>query len=51
MPSALIATQPLSIRSGKCGTTTFPEAGHYPFVSHVMADAERGAHGLVQVQP
>ncbi|GAA2158931.1 nitrite reductase (NO-forming) [Humibacillus xanthopallidus] len=31
--------------------TTFPEAGHYPFVSHVMADAERGAHGVVQVQP
>jgi nitrite reductase (NO-forming) len=28
---------------------TFPEAGHYPFVSHVMVDAERGAHGLFQV--
>lgn len=27
----------------------FPEAGHYPFVSHVMIDAERGAHGIVQV--
>jgi nitrite reductase (NO-forming) len=28
---------------------TFPEAGRYPFVSHVMVDAERGAHGLVEV--
>lgn len=27
----------------------FPEAGHYPFVSHVMVDAERGAHGIVEV--
>ena len=25
---------------------TFPEAGHYPFVSHRMVDAERGAHGI-----
>ena len=28
---------------------TFPEAGHYPFVSHVMVDAERGAHGILEV--
>lgn len=28
---------------------TFPEAGHYPFVSHVMIDAERGAHGTFEV--
>jgi nitrite reductase (NO-forming) len=28
----------------------FPEAGEYPFVSHLMVDAERGAHGLVSVQ-
>lgn len=28
---------------------TFPEPGSYPFVSHVMADAERGAHGLFRV--
>lgn len=27
----------------------FPEAGRYPLVSHVMADAERGAHGFVRV--
>jgi nitrite reductase (NO-forming) len=29
---------------------SFPEAGTYPFVSHVMVDAERGAHGLFQVR-
>jgi nitrite reductase (NO-forming) len=28
---------------------TFPEPGHYPFVSHVMLDAERGARGMFQV--
>jgi nitrite reductase (NO-forming) len=28
---------------------TFPAAGHYPFVSHAMVDAERGARGLVTV--
>ncbi|GAA3518587.1 multicopper oxidase domain-containing protein [Nocardioides daeguensis] len=30
---------------------TFPEAGSYPFVTHVMVDAERGAHGAFQVTP
>lgn len=24
-----------------------PEAGHYPFVSHAMSDAEKGAHGVL----
>jgi nitrite reductase (NO-forming) len=28
---------------------TFPESGDYPFVSHLMVDAERGAHGLFRV--
>jgi nitrite reductase (NO-forming) len=28
---------------------TFPEAGSYPFVSHVMVDAERGARGVFEV--
>jgi len=28
---------------------SFPEAGHYPFVSHVMVDAERGGHGIFRV--
>jgi nitrite reductase (NO-forming) len=26
------------------------EAGDYPFVSHVMVDAERGAHGVLRVR-
>ena len=29
---------------------TLTEPGHYPFVSHVMVDAERGAHGLLSVE-
>src|SRR5690606_28531872 len=28
---------------------SFPEAGHYPFVSHVMVDHERGAGGIFAV--
>jgi len=30
---------------------TFPEAGTYPFVTHVMGDAERGAQGRFVVTP
>ena len=29
---------------------TFPEAGHYPFVNHMMSRAESGAHGIVEVR-
>jgi nitrite reductase (NO-forming) len=29
--------------------TVLPEPGHYPFVSHVMVDAERGARGVLDV--
>jgi nitrite reductase (NO-forming) len=28
---------------------TFPEAGNYPFVTHVMSDAELGASGIFHV--
>jgi nitrite reductase (NO-forming) len=28
---------------------TFPEPGRYPFISHLMVDAERGAHGTFEV--
>lgn len=28
---------------------TFAQPGHYPFVSHAMIDAERGAHGIIEV--
>ncbi len=46
-------SQTLSLGPSQGGfvETVFDEAGHYPFVSHVMADAERGAHGIVQVAP
>ena len=26
-----------------------PEPGRYPFISHILRDAERGAHGILQV--
>lgn len=29
----------------------FPEAGNYPFVTHIMSDAERGAQGKFHVTP
>ena len=29
--------------------TVFPEPGNYALVSHIMSDAERGAHGFVHV--
>lgn len=30
--------------------TTPPEPGHYPFISHVLRDAEHGAHGILEVR-
>ncbi len=30
--------------------TTFPEAGHYPVVNHLMTAGEKGAHGIVRVR-
>ncbi len=30
--------------------TVFAEPGHYPFVSHILVDAERGARGMITVQ-
>ncbi|WP_432994652.1 multicopper oxidase domain-containing protein [Dactylosporangium sp. CA-233914] len=29
--------------------TVFPEPGRYPFVTHLMADADRGARGIIAV--
>ncbi|MFV0252549.1 MAG: multicopper oxidase domain-containing protein [Beutenbergiaceae bacterium] len=40
---------PLMPAQGGFVELVFPEAGHYPFVSHAMVDAERGAHGFVEV--
>ena len=44
-------SQVLSLGTAQGGFVelSFPQAGHYPFVSHVMVDAERGAHGLFNV--
>jgi nitrite reductase (NO-forming) len=39
----------LGVAQGGFVELSFPEAGHYPFVSHVMVDAERGAHGIFDV--
>ncbi|MGF2948897.1 multicopper oxidase domain-containing protein [Microbacterium alcoholitolerans] len=41
---------PLAVAQGGFVELIFPEAGHYPFVSHFMIDAERGAHGIFAVQ-
>ncbi|MFJ8581074.1 multicopper oxidase domain-containing protein [Micromonospora sp. NPDC093277] len=41
---------PLSPAAGGFVEMTFPAAGHYPFVSHSMVDAERGAHGIFEVR-
>ncbi|MGA5299563.1 multicopper oxidase domain-containing protein [Nucisporomicrobium flavum] len=40
---------PLGPAGGGFVETVLPEAGHYPFVSHVMADADRGARGMIEV--
>ena len=37
-------------RRAASSSSTFPEPGHYPFVVHVMVDAERGAHGVFEVR-
>ncbi len=38
----------LAVAQGGYVELTLPEAGTYPFVSHVMWDAEHGAHGLIR---
>jgi nitrite reductase (NO-forming) len=45
------ASQVLSLGPAQGGFVelTFTQPGHYPFVSHLMVDAERGAHGVVDV--
>lgn len=45
------ASQALDLAPAQGGFVdlAFPEAGHYPFVSHYMVDAERGAHGVFDV--
>lgn len=50
-PDAPGGSQALSLAAAQGGFVelVFPEAGHYPVVSHVMVDAERGAHGVIEV--
>ncbi|MGN0065091.1 MAG: multicopper oxidase domain-containing protein [Nocardioides sp.] len=44
-------SQALGLQAAQGGFVelTFPEPGDFPFVSHLMVDAERGAKGLVRV--
>lgn len=46
------ASQALSLDPAQGGFVemSFAEPGNYPFVSHLMIDAERGAHGIIHVQ-
>jgi len=50
-PDAPGGSQVLGLLAAQGGFVelTFPEPGHYPIVSHIMVDAERGAHGIVEV--
>lgn len=41
----------LSAAQGGFVEMTMPEAGHYPFVSHIMTNAEHGQHGVIDVTP
>ncbi len=44
-------TLPLLAAQGGFVEMVAPEAGHYPFVNHQMSLAEKGAHGVLAVQP
>ncbi len=50
-PGTVGGSQALALQPAQGGFVelTFPEAGHYPFVSHIMVDAERGAHGVLRI--
>lgn len=50
-PGSVGGAQALALMPSQGGFVelVLPEAGHYPFVSHVMVDAERGAHGVLEV--
>jgi nitrite reductase (NO-forming) len=41
----------LAVAQGGFVELSFPEAGNYSFVSHVMSDAEKGDHGVFSVLP
>lgn len=50
-PGTVGGAQALALQPAQGGFVelSFPEAGHYPFVSHIMVDAERGAHGVLRI--
>ncbi|MGO1734804.1 MAG: multicopper oxidase domain-containing protein [Leucobacter sp.] len=50
-PSVGTGSQALGLQPAQGGfiELEFPEVGNYPFVSHLMIDAERGAHGIFEV--
>lgn len=52
-PGATGGSQVLGLHPAQGGFVelVLPEAGHYPMVSHLMIDAERGAHGVIEVTP
>jgi nitrite reductase (NO-forming) len=51
-PDAVGGSQVLSLAPAEGGfiELELPEAGTYPFVTHAMVDAERGAHGTIRVR-
>lgn len=50
-PTGAGGSQALDLQPAQGGFVelAFPEAGHYPFVTHRMSDAERGARGIIAV--
>lgn len=52
-PAPVGGAQVLTLGAAEGGFVelSLAEPGHYPFVSHVMVDAERGAHGVLRVVP
>ena len=51
-PAVTGGAQVLALQPAEGGFVelVLPEAGQYPFVSHVMVDAERGAYGLLDAR-
>ncbi|MEU9393224.1 multicopper oxidase domain-containing protein [Streptomyces sp. NPDC048324] len=49
-PSGGAQVLDLAPASGGFVELSFPQAGDYPFVTHIMSDAERGAHGVIRVR-
>jgi nitrite reductase (NO-forming) len=51
-PDAPGGSQALGLQPAQGGFVelTFPESGDYPFVTHIMSDAEKGARGIFHVE-